>query len=100
MAEMLILEFNGVGQDEYEAVNGKLGIDPKTGEGDWPDGMLAHSAGTADGGTFTVVEVWSSREAQGQFMSERLGAALAAGGITSPPEITWVSLLTHRSFGG
>lgn len=34
MAEAVILEFTGVGEDEYDAVNGKLGIDPVTGTGD------------------------------------------------------------------
>ena len=45
MAAELILEFEGVTKVEYDAVNKELGIDPATGEGDWPDGMLVHSAG-------------------------------------------------------
>jgi hypothetical protein len=93
MAEALILEFDGVGQTEYEAVNGQLGIDMVTGAGDWPAGLMLHAAGTADSGAFVVTEVWSSREAQAEFMATRLGAALAAGGITSAPRITWIPLV-------
>jgi hypothetical protein len=93
MAEMLILRFEGVGPDEYDAVNGKLGIDPRTGEGDWPGGILVHAAGTAADGSFVVTEMWSSREAQAAFMDERLGPALAAGGVTATPEVEWVPLL-------
>jgi hypothetical protein len=95
MAEALILEFNGVGELEYEAVNKTLGIDPRTGDGDWPSGLLSHAAGTSDDGTFIVTEVWSSRADQDVFMATRLGAALAAGGITSPPRVRWVTLVAY-----
>src|SRR4029453_3353265 len=99
MPEAVILEFDGVGQAEYEAVNGKLGVDMTTGAGDWPAGLLMHAAGTADRGSFVVTEVWTSRKAQADFMDQRLGAALAAGGITSPPRITWIPLLAFQAPG-
>jgi hypothetical protein len=100
MADAVILEFTGIGETEYNAVNAKLGIDPKTGAGDWPAGLQTHFGGSSDEGTFVVVEVWESREAQAEFMHSRLGAALAAGGITSEPKVTWVSLLAHHTPGG
>jgi hypothetical protein len=99
MAEVLILKFAGVGQADYDAVNGKLGIDTASGEGDWPEGMLMHAAGTAEDGGFVVTEVWSSREAQAAFMDTRLGAALAASGVTAAPEVTWIPLLTYVNLG-
>jgi len=99
MAEALILAFEGVGEKEYRAVNGELGIDMDQGTGDIPDGLLAHGGGTADDGRFVVTEVWSSREAQGAFMANRLGPALAAGGITATPTVTWVPLLAYHTFG-
>jgi len=40
VAAGLILKFTGVGRAQYEAVNTKLGIDPKTGTGDWPADLL------------------------------------------------------------
>jgi len=48
MPEALILEFTGVTEAEYEAVNKQLGIDMHTGEGEWPAGLLSHAAGPAD----------------------------------------------------
>lgn len=96
MSETLILQFDGVGQSEYNAVNAKLGIDPVTGQGDWPAGLLAHAGGHSDDGRFVVAEVWESRDAQAEFMHGRLGEALAAGGITTPPAVTWVTNLAFH----
>ncbi|MFN8104470.1 MAG: hypothetical protein U0U69_08410 [Acidimicrobiia bacterium] len=99
MAEALILEFSGVSEAQYDAVNASLGVDARTGAGDWPSGLLVHAAGYADDGTFVVTEVWDSREAQGDFMESRLGEALAVGGVTDAPKVTWVSLVSHQSPG-
>ncbi len=97
MASALILEFQGVTDKEYAAVNKELGIDVATGEGDWPDGMVSHSAGIRADGTFVVVEVWDSPEHQAKFMEERLGGALQKGGITGPPsDVTWIELVSHQ----
>src|SRR5205814_9034214 len=98
MSEALILEFDGLGEAEYAAVNKHLGIDMQTGQGNWPAGLLSHAAGTADDGTFIVAEVWASRADQDAFMSSRLGAAPGAGGVTAPPRARWVPLLAcHHS---
>ena len=35
MADALILEFEGIGRAEYDAVNDLLGIDMGSGEGNW-----------------------------------------------------------------
>jgi hypothetical protein len=99
MPEEVILEFTGVSEAEYAAVNGQLGIDMRTGKGDWPPGLLSHAAGTADDGTFVVTEVWNSRADQGAFLESRLGPALGAGGVTSMPKVTWVPLLAYHTPG-
>ena len=80
MAAELILEFEGVTTKEYEAVNEALGIDMASGKGDWPDGLVAHSAGLNDAGHLVVIEVWDTPEHQARFMEGRLGEALAKGG--------------------
>ena len=99
MAEGLILEFEGVGLKEYEAVNGLLGIDMESGQGDWPPGLLFHAGGAKPGG-WVVFEVWDSRQAQDQFMNERLGQALQAGGISGPPaRVEWIDLAAQHSPG-
>jgi len=99
MPEVLILEFTGVSETEYAAVNQQLNIDMHTGAGDWPAGLLSHAAGTADDGGFVVTEVWASRADQGAFMQSRLGPALGAGGITAMPKVTWVPLLAYHTPG-
>ena len=101
MAAELILEFEGVTTEEYRAVNKALGIDPDTGEGNWPDGMIAHSAGLNDAGNLTVLEVWDTPGHQAAFMEGRLLKALQEGGITEPPaSVTWIELETFRHLGG
>jgi hypothetical protein len=100
MAAGVILEFEGVTLKEYEAVNRALGIDSASGEGDWPDGMVTHSAGLNEDGHLVVIEVWDTPEHQARFMEERLGEALAKGGVTSPPSsVTWVELVAHQQLG-
>jgi len=99
MPEALILEFTGVSEADYAAVNKQLGIDMQTGQGDWPPGLISHAAGTADDGAFVVSEVWSSRADQEAFLQSRLGHALAAGGVTAMPTIRWVPLVAYHQPG-
>lgn len=99
MPEALILRFSGIGIDEYWAVNAHLGVDMQTGEGDWPEGLLVHAGGAADAGGLVVIEVWESRDAQAAFMANRLHGALEAAGVTSAPEVTWVSLSGFQTPG-
>jgi hypothetical protein len=96
VAELIVLEFEGVDQKDYDKVNSLLGIDYVTGAGDWPAGLLTHSAGRTEKG-WMVVEVWESRAAQDNFMQSRLGAALQQGGVDRPPtRAEWTSLHTHH----
>lgn len=99
MAELLILDFDGVDEAAYLKVNGELGLDPNTGSGDWPAGLITHLAGVSDAGHGYVIEVWESRQAQDDFMSSRLGAAIAAGGITTTPQVTWARVMGHHNPG-
>lgn len=99
MPELFILEFEGLDRAAYERVNKALGIDPDSGEGDWPDGLLTHSAGATDRG-WIVVEVWESRQRQDDFMKNRLGAALQQGGVDKPPvRAEWATSSAHHSPG-
>ena len=100
MAAELILEFEGVTTKEYFAVNKELGIDPESGAGDWPDGLVTHSAGLNEDGHLVVIEVWDTPEHQARFMEGRLGEALAKGGVSGPPSsITWIELVAHHQLG-
>jgi hypothetical protein len=97
VAAGLILRFSAVGRADYDAVNAKLDMDMNAGTGDWPPGLLSHAAGTADDGSFIVMEVWESREAQGAFMQSRLGPALQQAGVTAVPTITWIDLFAYST---
>ncbi|MDX6374727.1 MAG: hypothetical protein QOD98_3715 [Nocardioidaceae bacterium] len=93
MSEVLILEFRDVDPALYDVVNTNLGLDPATGTGDWPDGMVSHTgAAHLDGNGLSVVEVWESRDAQDAFMSSRLGPALGQASVPEPTRAEWMLL--------
>jgi len=96
MAEALLLEFDGVGLDHYQAVNAALGIDAETGEGDWPEGLVSHTGGAKPGG-WVVFEVWEPQDAQAKFMEERLERALEQGNTPPPARVEWLALAAHRN---
>jgi hypothetical protein len=99
MSEVLVLEFEGFGRDVYDAVNRELGLSDDWSAGEIPPGLIDHLAGASASG-WVVVEVWASREAQAQFMETRLGAALQAGGVTSPPtRAEWLGDTSHHYVG-
>jgi hypothetical protein len=95
MAYGVVLRFDGVGEDQYWAVNQELGIE-RDGSGDWPDGLLSHAAGPVGTG-WLVSEVWESRSAQEAFMASRLSAALGSVGLPPPSEVVDSELVNHHS---
>ncbi len=98
MADALILEFEGVSREDYEAVNRILGIDPVSGSGDWPKGLTSH-VGAGKPGGWVVVEVWESKGDQEAFMQERLGGALQQGGVAAPTRVEWLELAGYTTPG-
>ena len=78
MADALIFEFEGVGREQYEAVNRNLGLDPVNGSGDWPKGMTSH-VGAAKPGGWVVFEVWDSKDDQEAWMQGRRAGARGGG---------------------
>ncbi len=96
MSDALVLEFSGVSAAQYREVNAILGIDPDTGEGDWPDGLTCHTGAVSAGG-FLVFEVWDSQEAQATFMNSRLGPALGQVGVPEPARAEWLSVEGHHA---
>jgi hypothetical protein len=95
MSYGIVLVFDGVGADQYWAVNDKLGIN-RDGSGDWPSGILSHSGGpTATG--WIVAEVWNSKADQEAFMAGRLGAALGAVGLPEPVQVIESDLVNYHT---
>ncbi len=98
MADAIIWEFDGISRDDDEAVNEKLGIDPEGGSG-WPAGLISHT-GAAKPGGLVVFEVSESRDAQEQFVNDRLQPALDAAGVTTQPtRMEWLDVAAHASPG-
>jgi hypothetical protein len=96
MSEGLILEFpSNVDEQSYDAIGAELGLDMRTGEGDWPAGLESHVAGPSDGGWF-VIEVWESKAAQDTFMANRLSPALQAAGQPPPSRVTWIDIVGNQ----
>lgn len=99
MADVLVLEFATPDAAElYRKVNGILGVDPSTGQGEWPAQMSSHVAGEA-GDKLIVVEVWESQGAQEEFMRSRLGPALQEADVAPPTRVEWFTQAgeMHRS---
>ncbi len=95
MSYGIVLAFEGVGSDQYWAVNEKLGINPD-GTGDWPAGIVSHAGGpTATG--WVVTEIWNSKADQEAFMASRLGAALAEVGLPAPSQIIESDLVNYQA---
>jgi hypothetical protein len=66
----------------------------------WATSGRARSAAISACGRAFVVESWTSREAQAEFMQNRLGAAMAQGGVTATPKVTWATLIGEHYPGG
>jgi hypothetical protein len=86
MSYGLVLVFQDVAEKDYWSVNEKLGIN-RDSTGDWPKGMMFHTGGPTNGGGFAVIELWKSKADQEAFMGSRLGAALAASGVSAPSQV-------------
>lgn len=95
MADALFYEFTGVSTDDYNAVNAILGLDPATGGGDWPTGLMSHTGAATAGGGFIVFEVWDSKESQEAFMDSRLGPALGQASVPQPMRVEWLSVVGY-----
>jgi hypothetical protein len=94
MPSGVILSFaDGVTEKQYLAVNETLGIDMVAGTGDFPDGLVRHTAGPTPTGGWIVTEVWESEGHQGRFMESRLGEALQKNGLPAPTSVVWFSVV-------
>jgi hypothetical protein len=95
MAIMMILEWEGVTPDQYARVNDTMGI---RGDADAPEGLISHVAAIDADGGMTIVDLWASEQALGEFVETRLGPALAEVGIPeSQPRIHPVHNELHGS---
>ena len=84
MSYALTLVFEGIGEQDYLAVNALLGL-ADDGSG-WPAGILSHVGGPTPTG-WVVSEIWDSKESQQAFLAARLGPALAGAKVAPPVQV-------------
>lgn len=79
MATGLWISFADGTEEQYNAVNDRIGVGENP-----PDGLIFHAAG-AFGEGWNVIDFWESREHFDRFMRERLGPAIEELGDQAPP---------------
>jgi hypothetical protein len=90
MAVGLIMRFQDVGSDKYDAIMEELGLPfgDAGGTDDWPEGIISHAAGWTPDGGWTVVDVWESQAAFDRFLASSLGPAFEKVGGMPQPDVT------------
>jgi hypothetical protein len=86
MATIMSMRWDGVTEEQYDAVMEKLGLDE-----DPPDGGMFHLAGSTDDG-IRVIDVWESEEQFKQFMEDRLAAVTQEVGMEGQPVVEFLPL--------
>ena len=81
MATVMLMEWPGVTQEQYNRVMSHLGLDSNP-----PSGAIFHVSGFSEGG-LRVLDIWDSQQAFERFQKERLTAAVQKAGIASQPKI-------------
>lgn len=81
MATVMLMEWPGVTQEQYNRVMNELGLDTKP-----PAGATFHVAGFT-GGSLRVLDIWESQQAFERFQHDRLATAVQKAGITSQPKV-------------
>ncbi len=99
MAVAYVMQFDGVGQQDYDDAMEVLdlaapGALDRT--NDWPDGLITHLAAATPKG-WCVVDTWESDAKFGAFFESRLGPALAKVGIPEPNVTVAEIYNTHTS---
>ena len=89
MPEIIVLEFTAPEAAEiYRSVNRLLGLEEGSSDlSPWPASLLSHVAG-ASGDKLIVVEVWESKAAHEEFMTQ-LGAAFQKADVPPPTRVEW-----------
>ncbi len=95
----LVMTFDGVGREEYEAAMSKGNLDLQSPENrdatnNWPDGLVAHCAGATPSG-WCVVDLWHSQDKFDHFLLDRLGPVMAKVGIPEPTVIPFSVYNAH-----
>ena len=94
MAYGVVLLFEGVSEEQYWAVNARMGIDEEGSTG-WPDALISHTAALTDTG-LAVSEIWESKDDQERFLAERLGPALEGAQVEPPAQVIELDVFNYQ----
>ena len=83
MATVMLMRWEGVTPDQYEAARAKVRW-----EEDVPQGAQFHVAGF-DGGALRVLDIWDSREDFERFVEQRLMPGVREVGIEGDPDVLY-----------
>jgi len=86
MAIGMIMQFDNIGTDKYDAVMKEIGLKLNSND-NWPDGAISHVVGKSPTG-MVVVDVWESEEKFGKFFESKLAPGMAKVGGMPEPKIT------------
>jgi hypothetical protein len=81
MSTVMVMEWSGVTQEQYNQIMRTLDLDKTP-----PSGGIFHVAGF-NSGTLRVLDLWESQQAFERFQRERLDQAVKKAGITSQPKV-------------
>jgi hypothetical protein len=81
MAVGIRIKLEGVDAEQFDVI--ERSVDP---DGNPPNGLIFHASGPIEGG-WGVIDFWESREQFDRFAEERIGPAVAAGGVATQPDI-------------
>ena len=90
MPVMMVMEWPGIGAEEYEAARKHVNW-----EGDVPPGAMFHAVAVTDSGV-RVTDIWESAEAFDAFTRDRLMPGIKELGIPGEPNVEL--LPTHTIF--
>ena len=86
MAVTFVMEFNGIGQDKYDAIMKEIGLDKAGGK--WPEGIISHLAAKTQSG-WLVVDTWDTADQFNRFLEGRLKPSFGkVGGMPEPRVVT------------
>ena len=81
MATIMLMEWAGVTQSQYNQTMKNLDLDKNP-----PDGGIFHVAGFSEG-TLRVLDIWKSQQAYEQFQRDRIIPAAQKAGIGGQPKV-------------
>ncbi len=96
MAVGLVMQFEGLNVDRYDALMDELGLSANG--GDWPDGLDRHAAGATPSG-WCVIDVWKLEEQFNAFLHDRLEPAFDATGGQQEPQVIPIAIHLLHAHG-